>query len=45
MMKGNDIMDFAKEVKLQKGVTVTNNDFKRAVEEIIPGFGLDQQNF
>lgn len=31
-MKGNDIMDFAKEVKLQKGVTVTNDDFKRAVQ-------------
>lgn len=45
MMKGNDIMDFSKGLKLHKNTTVTNEDFKLAIEEIVPGFGIDQQNF
>ena len=45
MMKGNDIMDFSKEMKLQKGLTVTINDFRQAIEDTIPGFGIDQLNF
>ena len=45
MMKGNDIMDFSKEMKLQKGLTVTSNDFRQAIEDTIPGFGIDQLNF
>ena len=45
MPKGNDIMDFSKNFKLQKGTTVTMNDFMKAVEEVVPGFGIDQEQF
>ena len=45
MMKGNDIMDFSKGMKLQKNVTVNARDFKRSIAEVVPMFGLDQQNF
>ena len=31
MMKGNDLMDFGKEMKLEKGITVNNTDFKKAI--------------
>jgi len=31
MTKGNDVMDFSKNFTLQKGTTVTFNDFVKAI--------------
>lgn len=42
MLKGNDVMDFSKAMKLQKNVKVTAFDFQRAISEVLPGFGIDQ---
>ena len=38
-------MDFTKAMKLTKDTKVTRSDFMRAIEEIIPGFGVDQEQF
>ena len=38
-------MDFSKQLQIKAGTKITQNDFLRAVEEIIPGFGIDQVNF
>lgn len=45
MLKGNDVMDFSKAMKLQKNVKVTAFDFQRAINEVLPGFGIDQEKF
>ena len=42
MLKGNDVMDFSKQMKLQKDTKVTAFDFQRAISEVVPGFGMDQ---
>ena len=45
MLKGNDVMDFSKEMKLQKNTKVTREDFRKAIDEVLPGFGIDQEQF
>ena len=32
MLKGNDIMDFSRKMKLEKNVKVTPNDFYKAID-------------
>lgn len=44
MTKGNDVMDFSKNFTLKKGTTVNMNDFLKAIEEVPPSFGCDQEN-
>lgn len=38
-------MDFSKAMKLQKNTKVTFFDFQRAISEVLPGFGIDQEKF
>ena len=45
MTKGNDIMDFSKEMEIKAGTSINQKDFYKALEEITPGFGIDQANF
>ena len=45
MLRGNDVMDFSKAMKLQKNAKVTAMDFYKAIDEIVPGFGMDQEHF
>lgn len=45
MSKGNDIMDFSKQLEIKAGTKVTQSDFLKALEEVIPGFGIDQVTF
>lgn len=45
MLKGNDVMDFGKQMKLQKNAKVTPDDLNKAIDEVIPGFGVDQEHF
>jgi vesicle-fusing ATPase len=45
MSKGNDIMDFSKQLEIKAGTKVTQSDLLKALEEIIPGFGIDQATF
>lgn len=45
MTKGNNIMDFSKNFTLKKGTTVTMEDFVKAINEVPPSFGCDQENF
>lgn len=42
MLKGNDVMNFSKAMKLQQNTKVTSFDFQRAISEVLPGFGIDQ---
>ena len=42
MLRGNDVMDFSKNMKLQKDTKVTLQDFYQAIDEITPAFGKDQ---
>jgi vesicle-fusing ATPase len=45
MTQGNDIMDFSKQLEIKAGTAVTQNNFRKALQEVIPGFGMDQVNF
>lgn len=45
MTKGNNLNDFSKQLTIQAGTKVNMNDLLRSLEEIVPGFGLDQENF
>ncbi len=45
MTKGNDVMDFTKVFTIKKGTTVTMQDFIKAINEVPPSFGKDEQNF
>jgi SpoVK/Ycf46/Vps4 family AAA+-type ATPase len=45
MTKGNNLMDFSKQLTIQAGTKVTQEDFLRSLDEVVPGFGLDQENF
>lgn len=42
MTKGNDIMDFTKELEIKAGTVIEQRDFIKAITEIVPGFGVDQ---
>jgi hypothetical protein len=45
MTKGNNLMDFSKKLEIKSGTKVDQNDFIKSLGEIIPGFGIDQENF
>ena len=45
MTKGNKLMDFSQQLEIKAGTTVTRADFHKALDEITPGFGVDQANF
>lgn len=42
MTKGNDMMDFSKNLEIKKGTRVTMDDFMKGIKEIPPSFGMDQ---
>jgi hypothetical protein len=42
MSKGNDLMDFSKQLEIKAGTKVDQNDFLKSLDEVIPGFGIDQ---
>jgi vesicle-fusing ATPase len=45
MTKGNNLMDFSKQLTIKEGTKVNMTDLLRSLEEVVPGFGLDQENF
>ena len=45
MTKGNDVLDFSKNFKIQSGTTVSMLDFEKAIDEVLPSFGMDQEHF
>ena len=45
MLKGNDVMDFSKAMKIEKNTKVVAADIMKAIEEVLPGFGVDQEHF
>lgn len=45
MLKGNDVMDFSKSMKIKSDTKVTARDLYKAIEEVLPGFGVDQEHF
>ena len=45
MSKGNDLMDFSKQLEIKAGTKVDQKDLIKSLEEVTPGFGMDQENF
>jgi hypothetical protein len=45
MTKGNDIMNFSKQLEIKTGTTIDQSDLLKALEEVTPSFGIDQSNF
>lgn len=38
-------MDFSKQLEIKTGTNIDQKDFLKALEEVTPGFGIDQTNF
>ena len=45
MLKGNEIMDFSKQMELQITTKITQADFIRSILEVSSRFGVDSQHF
>ena len=37
--------DFSRQLEIKAGTSVTKEDFMKALGEITPGFGMDQEDF